>query len=229
MTDLFHTLNRGVDKRKIFMDNRDYFRFIHNLFEMNDANSVDTASYRFRQSFDIASRKIKRKARKMLVDIHAFCLMPNHYHLLLGSKIENGIPKFMKKLNMAYAKYFNIKHKRTGALFEGRYKSVLIKQESHFTHLPYYIHFNPLDIKFPEWRDRKLKNYKEAIKFLETYRWSSHLDYLGIKNFPSITNRELLLGFFGGQNKYRNHLYSWLKDLTPSTRLTEPSQNIYLE
>ena len=156
MQTLYHTLNRGVDKRKIFLDKQDYFRFVHDLFEFNDENLVNTTFYRFRQSNDIARRKIERKPRKMLVNVLAFCLMPNHYHLLLTPKVEKGVSKFMKKLNMGYAKYFNAKYERSGALFQGRYKSVLIKDEAHFIHLPYYIHLNPLDLIAPKWREREL-------------------------------------------------------------------------
>lgn len=210
---LFHTLNRGVDKRVIFIDQQDYFRFIHDLFEFNDEERVNTTFYRFSRSNDIASRKIVRKPRKLLVDIHSFCIMPNHYHLLLSPKSEGTIPKFMKKLNMGYAKYFNEKYKRTGTLFEGRYKSVPVNSESHFCHLPFYIHCNPLDLSAPEWRKNKLHSFKRAKEFLENYRWSSHLDYLGKPNFPSITKRNFLLEFFGGEKEYQKSVYSWLKDL----------------
>lgn len=223
MAEIFHTLNRGVDKRKIFIDNQDYLRFIHDLFEFNDQNITTNVLYRFRNSMDIASpyikttknigRKSERNPRKLLVDIYAFCLMPNHYHLLLSPRTEGAITKFMKKINIGYAKYFNQKYERKGTLFEGRYKSVNIKDESHFVHIPYYIHLNPLDLAAPEWRERKLKNYKEATRFLEKYRWSSHLDYLGKKNFPSVTNRELLMKFFGGPKEYEKSIKQWLKDI----------------
>ena len=182
------------------------------MFEFNDTKPVNNLTYFFRQSQskDIARPYIENarfeRKRNLLVAIHAFCLMPNHYHLLLSPKIEKGIPKFMKKLNMGYAKYFNKRYKRSGALFEGRYKSVPIKKEAHFLYIPYYIHLNPLDLVSPEWRDRKLKNHKKAGKFLEDYRWSSHLDYLGNKNFPSITQRNFLLGHFGGNKEYRKSI-----------------------
>jgi len=211
--NLSHVLNRGVDKRKIFMDDQDRFRFVHDLFEFNDQEWVNTTFYRFSKSNDIASRNIKRRPRKLLVDIHAFCLMPNHYHLLVSPKVENGITKFMKKIDMGYAKYFNQKYDRRGALFEGRYKSVLIKTESHFIHLPYYIHLNPLDLVHREWRDRKLTDYKEALKFLNSYRWSSHLDYIGYKNFPSVTQRGFLAKFLDGADGYAASINEWLKDL----------------
>lgn len=213
MVEIVHTLSRGVDKRKIFLDTQDYFRFIHDLFEFNDIENVNTTFYRFSQSNDIARRKIERKPRKLLVNILAFCLMPNHYHLLLQPRMEDAIPKFMKKLNMGYAKYFNQKQERYGTLFEGRYKRVPIKHDAHFIHIPYYIHCNPLDLKYPEWRERKVSGYKNALAYLDTYRWSSHLDYLGKKNFPSVTQRELLLDFFGGHGGYARCFQNWLKDI----------------
>lgn len=210
---LRHVLSRGVDKRKIFLDDQDRFRFIHDLFEFNDVEPANNLTYFFRQSRDIASPYIKKGRRKNLVSIHAFCIMPNHYHLLLSPATKDGISWFMKKLNIGYAKYFNKKYNRTGTLFEGRYKSIIVDNEAHFIHLPYYVHLNPLDLFFPEWRDRELKNLEKALKFLETYRWSSHLDYMGYKNFPSITKRDFLLRFFGGPNEYKKSIYEWLKDL----------------
>jgi len=216
MSDIYHILNRGVDKRKMFLDKQDYFRFIHNLFELNNQDIVYYTFYdfqRFDKNKDIECPYIKKKPRKLLVDIYAFCLMPNHYHLLLSPKIEKGIPKFMQKLNMGYSKYFNQKYGRKGTLFEGRYKSILIKEEAHFYHLPYYIHFNPLDIEFSGWRERKLKDYNKALEFLNNYRWSSHLDYLGKKNFPSVTSREFLLTVFGGEDKYKDSISGWLKEM----------------
>lgn len=215
MSDIYHVLNRGVDKRKIFSDEQDYLRFVHDLFEFNDDKIIGTTSNNFKifnKNNDIVSRNI-RKPRKLLVNIHAFCIMPNHYHLLLSPNIENGISKFLKKLDMGYAKYFNIKYKRRGALFEGRYKSILISKSNHFLNLPYYIHLNPLDLKFSEWRERKLENHDKAIKYLKNYKWSSHLDYLGIKNFPSVTDRKLLLDIFGGENKYEQSIDNWLKEM----------------
>ncbi len=217
MSEIYHIISRGVDKRKIFLDKQDYFRFIHDLFEFNTENRVNTTSYFFNQSNDIARRNIsKHKPRKLLVDILAFCLMPNHYHLLLMPKSEKAIPKFMKKLNMGYVKYFNEKYQRKGTLFEGRYKPILINNQSHFLYIPYYIHLNPLDQIAPEWRNKKLNNFKKAWEFLENYRWSSHLDYLGKKNLPSVINKEFLLSVFGGEENYKKDIINWLKDLNIS-------------
>ena len=224
MLQLFHVLNRGVDKRTIFLDEQDYFRFIHDLYEFNDENWVEntyrsfnkTKQNRKLQLLDIASPTvptIRRKPRKLLVDIHAFCLMPNHYHLLLSPRKEKAISLFMKKVNIGYARYFNERNKRVGTLFQGRFKSVPVIEENHFYRLPYYIHCNPLDLLAPSWRESKLTDYKEAINFLENYRWSSHLDYLGKTNFPSVTSRNFLTRIFQGEKEYKKSIYSWLKDM----------------
>ncbi|MDP1688758.1 MAG: transposase [bacterium] len=213
MSEIYHVLSRGVDKRKIFMDDEDRYRFIHDLFEFNNQEPANSTYYQFNV---IARRKFEpneKKPRKLLVDLHVFCLMDNHYHLLISPRHEGSISLFMKKVNMGYAKYFNNKYERVGTLFEGRFKSVPVKNDAHFIHLPYYIHFNPLDFKFKEWRDRKLTNYRKAIEFLDSYRWSSHRDYSGEKNFPSVTQRELLSEFFDGPDGYKKSIKSWLQNL----------------
>lgn len=210
-----HIVNRGVDKRDIFLDDQDYFRFVHDLFEFNDQERVNSTFYTFQKSNDLRERKIERerRKRKLLVDVLAFCLMPNHYHLLLSPRVQNGVPLFMQKLNAGYVKYFNEKNKRRGTLFEGRYKSILVTDDAHFIHLPYYIHLNPLDLVMPEWRERKIQDPEKALRFLESYRWSSYPDYVGIKNFPSVTNREFLSSFLSGSDEYRKETARWLRDL----------------
>lgn len=207
-------LNRGVDKRKIFFDSQDHFRFIHDLYEFNDVHLVNNYTYFFNRKYKDVGRPYieERRPRELIVDIHVFCLMPNHYHLLISPRVDGGISLFIKKLNGGYAKYFNEKYERSGALFQGRYKSVLVKEESHFIHLPYYIHCNPLDILGDKWREREIKDYKSAISFLESYRWSSHLDCLGKKNFPSVISSNFLKDYFGSASDYKKSIYNWLKE-----------------
>ena len=205
--NIYHIYNRGVEKRNIFMDNSDYFRFIHDLYEFNDKNPAFNIYYK------TPLQSYEAKPRKLLVEILAFVLMPNHFHLLLKEISENGISNFMHKLGGGYTMSFNQKYERSGSLFQGSFKAVLINQDSHFIHLPYYIHLNPLDLIMPEWRTRAINDYKKAMEFLENYRWSSHLDYIGKQNFPSVTHREFLLDFFGGQEEYRKVIFQWLKDI----------------
>jgi len=210
--EIYHVCNRGVDHRKIFIDEEDYYRFIHDLFEFNDENSVINVNYFFNnksaQSMD--TRRPYIGPRKILAEILAFSLMPNHYHLLIKPKTDAGGSELMKKINGGYARYFNNKYQRQGALFQGRYKAVLIENESHFIHIPYYIHANPLDMVAPGWREGKIVDHKKALEFLENYRWSSFPDYIEKKNFPSVTQRNLLLDISGGESKYKKHFTEWL-------------------
>jgi len=197
------------------MDDKDYYRFIHDLFEFNDQQRVQSNFRRFNaKSHAVGVRAIKRRERKLLVKIHAFCLMPNHYHLLLSPMIESGVAMFMQKLNGGYVQYFNQRHERAGTLFERKYKSVLVDSQAHFLHLPYYIHLNPLDMVAPEWRERKINDLSKALDYLDGYKWSSHLDYSGKQNFPSVTQRDFLLEVFGGTKGYEKLLKSWLRDLS---------------
>lgn len=210
MVEILHVLNRGVDKRNIFIYDTDYIRFIHNLFEFNNQERTNNNFNCFNKKHnDIGSRYKKR-----LVDILAFCLMPNHYHLLLRAIEEGGIAKFMQKINIGYAKYFNQKYDRKGTLFESRYKAITIERQAHFNYLPFYIHLNPLDLKYPEWRKRELKNYDEAIIFLKSYKWSSHLDYLGQNNFSAILQKELLTDLLGDPEEYNKEITEWLKAIS---------------
>lgn len=215
INEIYHIYNRGIEKRNIFINDKDYVRFIHDLFEFNDRNAAINLAYHInqKQPKEIGLPKIKRQPRELLVELLAFCLMPNHFHLMIKQKMDNGIPKFMHKLGTGYTNYFNQKYERVGSLFQGSYKMTHINNETHFIHLPFYIHLNPLDLAAPEWRQRELKDYKKAVKFLESYRWSSHLDYIGKKNFASATQREFLLEFFGDSKKYKKDITSWLKNL----------------
>ncbi len=211
---IYHIYNRGVEKRKIFLDNKDYFRFIHDLFEFNDMKPTINLSYRLNpKSIEVQPHYFK-KTRKLLVEILAFALMPNHFHLLVKQKRENGITKFMQKIG-GYTMYFNQKYERVGPLFQGRFKAILIKDQVHLIHLPYYIHLNPLElmpIPNNKLHHRGSTSIKLKMDFLEKYRWSSWLDYTGTKNFPSITSREFLSDLCGGPKKYKKETFLWLKD-----------------
>ena len=207
---IYHIFNRGVEKRKIFMDEKDRFRFVHDLYEFNDENRVYNSLYLLKRNpkyIKVQPQYIK-KERTLLVDILAFVLMPNHFHLILKQKIDNGITKFLQKIGTGYTMYFNKKYERVGSLFQGRFKAVMVLKRAHFIHLPFYLHFNPLELA-PVYRG---STSIDKMNFLEKYRWSSFPDYIGIKNFPSITSRDDLLEFFGDTKGYRKEALKCLEE-----------------
>jgi putative transposase len=218
--EIYHIYNRGVDKRDIFMDDEDRIRFIHDLFEFNDSNPApnlnDILSSKKLKYLEVGLPEIKREPRKVLVEILVFCMMDNHYHLIIRQKAENGITEFMRKIGTGYTNYFNQKYNRTGALFQGKFKSVCIKSDAHFFYLPIYVHLNPLDFKFHGWREKKIKNYKEAIEFLDSYRWSSYMDYTRQKNFPSLIKKDFILSRIGDEKKFKKEMIDWLKNFDES-------------
>jgi putative transposase len=221
--EFYHTYNRGVEKRNIFLDDKDYIRGVHDIYEFNDENAVSNFKYRLdRLSQTEISRDLYRdrisiderqKQRKILVDLMCWCLMPNHYHFFSRSKIKDGLSKFHQKFGIGFTGYINLKYKRNGVLFQGKYKRVRVINDSQASHLVCYIHSNPLELWKPDWKEKKLTalELQNALKFLEKYRWSSHLDYLGIKNFPSLISTEFLLKFFKGPENYKKFFIDWLK------------------
>lgn len=215
--EVYHALNRGVDGRNIFLDDRDRARFVHNLFEFNDMEPALT----FR-NVDLRSPHFKRdryEGRKLLVAIHGWVLMNNHYHLLLSELVEGSLTLFLRKLNVGYAKYFNEKYGRVGTLFQGRTKKILVAQHAHFLYILHYLHLNPLDYLkgSEEWRVRSkssIRNMRQALDYLNSYRWSSYLDYCGKKNFPSILTTDL---FQEKSGDYFRELRSYLQDTENSS------------
>ena len=204
---IYHIYYRGGEKRDIFLDENDYYRFVHGLYEFNDKAPALSSYY---YSSEVGLRKGVERKRRVLVDVLAFCLMPNHYHLLVKQVDEGGITDFMRKVGTGYTNYFNKKRDRVGSLFQGKFKARHVTDNAHLLYLPLYIHLNPLDLTMPEWRDKVLKNSQQALRYLETYRWSSHLDYLGKNNFPLITVRGFLSDLYGGSEQYRRDMAEYL-------------------
>lgn len=191
--DLYHVFNRGVDKRTIVLDDQDRKRFVADLYTMNDSQSVGNLNYHFARSMDTGCPYSLERARKPLVQIHAWCLMNNHYHFLLSEVSEDGISRFLHKFNMGYAKYFNERYKRDGVLFQGRTKKKHVNNDAYFLWILHYIHFNPLDYRpsARAWRTQCPANPKQALAWLKEYRWSSFRDYVGVGD-----TKEIVVGSF---------------------------------
>ncbi len=210
--ELWHLMNKGVEERNLFLDSGDYIRFVQNLYQMNDALPALEPSRRHGADSNVGPRR--SYIRERLVDIHGWCLMKNHYHLLLSELVEGGLSKFMMKVNVGYAKYVNEKYERSGTLFHGRTKRVLIERHSHYLYILHYLHLNPLDYLkgAKNWRARSksgIRSSRESLEYLQTYRWSSYLDYTGQKNFPSLITKDL---FEGRPGEYVTELHTYLRD-----------------
>jgi putative transposase len=217
--EYYHIYNRGNNKQKIFRDYKDYDRFVKLLFLCN-------SSKKFNFKEDIVQSKISAwdfKRKDQLVAIGAWVLMPNHFHLYLislpklpkqgfgKSKEKNNITEFMGKLCTAYAKYFNKKHDRTGSLFEGKFKSVHVENENQAKYLFSYIHLNPIKLIQPDWKEIGIKNKKETIDFLNTYKYNSYHDYLLSKRQENtIMNKEMFPDYFKDPTIFKKEIFEWL-------------------
>ncbi len=201
-------LNRGVDKRDIFLDIADRMRFINALDLFNDTIPAEN-THRVISGVNVGPT---RSNKEPLVQIHGWCLMKNHYHLLVSENIEGGLTKFLMKLNVGYAKYFNERYQRSGTLFQGRTKKVRIARDAHFLYILHYIHLNPLDFMNDArlWREHKIDNVSRALAYLENYKWSSYKDYCSKSIFPNITTTDLFKDVF---EDYPKALKKDLKDL----------------
>ena len=215
--NFYHIYNRGVEKRQIFQDLQDHYRFIHYLYEFNNINQVinlRTRTEKFQKIHSLNNTNKNTISSKFLVDILCFCLMPNHFHLLLKQRMENGVSNFMQKVGTGHTMYFNQKNKRTGRLFQGTFKAKLIDSDEYLLHLSRYIHLNPIDIIKHDWKEKGILNseWSEIDKFLKKYRWSSYLDYIGIKNFPSVINKDFLGEQFLDYRQYKEFINSFVSD-----------------
>lgn len=176
--EYYHVYNRGIDKRVIYKSNKDYERFMILLYFANSQNTfrIDDILNRYNRVFDDIMVLNKGDS---LVSVGAWCLMPNHFHLLIRQDVDGGITKFMRKLGVGYSMFFNIKYERKGALFGGLFKSKLVgNDDNYMRQLFAYIHINPLEIKFPKWKEQISASSLDMKKFLESYKYSSYPDYL---------------------------------------------------
>lgn len=206
--EYYHCYSRGVEKRKIFLNKKDHERFLQLLFVCNSSKIIHLSNFQgqpFNRIFDLDKEET-------LVEIGAYCLMPNHFHLLIREKNKGGISLFMQKLITAYTMYFNRKNERKGSLFESTYKAKHVTGDRYLKYLFSYIHLNPVKIIQKDWKKKGVKSKKEAVKFLENFAYSSYQDYceldrvqkgiLSIENFPE---------YFSTQENFKDEIFEWLE------------------
>ena len=197
--EYYHVYNRGVDRREIFLDDRDRQRFVHTLYVSNCFTHIPP-HFNFH---DLQPRDLLEKREEPLVQIVAGCLMPNHFHLVVSPTSEKGLSHFLHNVGVSYSMYFNKKRERTGRLFESTFKAKHIDSDTYAEYIARYIHLNPHGLPGIQ-----------SNASLESYLWSSLPDYCGRKgNFSlvlDISFRDKILGM--SADEYRKFFLSIIPD-----------------
>ena len=208
--EYYHVYNRGVDKRAIVLEDYDSVRFLQGLREFNviePIGSIYENSFKKAQFGNLVSKS------KKLVSIICYCLNPNHFHLLIKQTTENGIEKFMHRLGLGYAKYFNEKYKRSGSLFEGTFKAKHVSTNDYLQYLSVYINLN----------DQVHQIEGGASKLVR----SSWREY--IENKKSICNKKTILNQFEGIGGYKKYCMDMLPLLIENKKLSKELKELGFE
>jgi putative transposase len=207
--EFYHGYNRGSEKRTIFTCPADYQRFLNLLYL---GNSQEAFSYR-----DIARGLASGKSifdydrGETLVDIGAYCLMSNHFHLLLKESEEGGISKFLLKVCTAYSMYFNKKYEHSGSLFQGPFKAEHLDTDNYLKYMYAYIHLNPVKLIDSKWKEKGINNFVKTEKFLYNYKYSSYLDYLGAeRQEKNILSIDSFPEYFREDREFKDFIKDWL-------------------
>lgn len=176
---IYHIYNRGSDKRIIFNNRLAYKRFLSVLCYYQIEGP--------KPKFSNFSKIHQIDKSKRIVEILVYCLMPNHFHLLLLQTKDGGITEFISKVSNSYTKYYNTKHERVGPLLQGEFKSVIMEDDDQLVHVSRYIHLNPL--------------VSALVNNLDDYEWSSYNEYILESN--NICLKDTVLGHFKSVREYR--------------------------
>lgn len=184
--EFYHIYNRGTDHRDIVKDVLDRGRFFQSVKEFNVLDAIGSI---YEEQF----RKNKlgtptTKSKKRLVNIIAYCLNQNHYHFILEELVENGIERFMQKLGGGYTRYFNVRHKRNGVLFQGKFKSVHITSDAYLLHLSAYVNLNDRVHKIPA-----------------GISWTSWNEYMGKNKGEGMCSKDIILSRFRKKDEYNEY------------------------
>lgn len=192
--EIYHIYNRGVDKRNIVMDKEDMDRFFQSMIEFNTITPIGSI---YENSFIKKNGQLGRLTSK-LVEIVAYCLNPNHFHLLLKQETDSGISEFMKRLGGGYTKYFNTKYGRSGALFQGTFLSKHIDSNEYLLRVSSYVNLN--------------NQIKGRPSFLSMASWREYLED-DAESLCSSSQKDLILGQFKGVSEYKRFALEALEDI----------------
>lgn len=186
--NIYHIFNRGVNKGDIFFSEKDYKHFLSAAKHYLIKNSRYSYEKSFTSHNEPGSSALAALHVNMpKIEILAYSLMPNHFHFLVKQATDKGIASYMQRFINSYVHYINIKYKRVGPLFQGRFKGVLIESDEQFLHVSRYIHLNPL--------------VSGLVSDLKNYLWSSYHSYIG-NGEDGLSNPELILKSFKTKKDY---------------------------
>ena len=218
--DYIHVYNRGNRKAEIVRSEEDKWRFMQSLRFFNDSHSSQNILRQISLSKSDSDRprsvfetgwSPNWPEKDPLVKILCYCLMPNHFHLLLKEIREGGMSKFMQKVGVGYTNYFNLKYQEVGSLFQGAYKGRTIKnKQSYLEYLSVYIQvINVLEL-FPGGFEKALEDIDEALRFVQKYSFSSYKDYIGLRR-SLIIDKDILGEIFSSVEDYKEFVRDVIK------------------
>jgi REP element-mobilizing transposase RayT len=186
--EYYHLFNRGVDKREIFLDQKDLDRFFQSMNEFNTLNPIGSIYAASFHKNNLIRNLVPKNETEKLVDFICYCLCPNHYHFILRQIIDRGIEKFMHRLGLGYTNYFNQKYKRSGSLFQGTFKANHIDSNEYLLYASAYVNLN----------------YR-VHKFTSNFFISSWKDFLqSEERKEKFCDTNIILGQFADASEYKN-------------------------
>jgi len=190
--EYYHIFNRGMSKQLIFHDDTDRVRFLFLILYFQSPTTFinigrPVKSFIKHSVFDIDTEQTVIEDR--FVELTSFCLMPNHFHLIVKEVEENGISRYMQRVLNSYTKYYNTRYKKSGHLFQGPYKAVHVKNNNQLLYLSCYIHRNPRELK--EWLNKEID-----------YTWSSYQDCVKKNRFEGLLVSDIINQQFKNKKEY---------------------------
>ena len=212
--EYYHIYNRGVEKRTIFQDNANWSRFMQSIEEFNVENPIGSIyENKFRKKHKLSTPGTKSR----LVDVVAYCLNPNHYHLILTPLLEKGIEKFIQKLGGGYTRYFNEKYERNGVLFQGPFKAKHIASNEYLLYLSAYVNLN-----------NRIHQLSTPGTKLDSKFRSSWGEYLG-KNSDNLCSKSIILDQFDSVRGYKIFAEDVLKETVDRRKKDKERVDLLLE
>lgn len=198
--EYYHLVNRGVGKKNIFTNQSDYTRFLFLILNYQSPITINNPSriiknFNPSSGFKVSNKTEDEVVNSRYIELVAFCLMPNHFHILVKQTEDKGVSRYMQRIQNAYTKYFNTKYQTNGHLFQGPFRANRVEDNDQLLYLSAYIHKNSTEL--PGWRKREVD-----------YQWSSLGDYVKENRWPKLLKPEIILEQFNNKQEYQE----WIKD-----------------